>query len=212
MRALLFDFDGVVVRSMESHYEGWRRALSEYGIDMSPEELYVLEGQNLETVANQIVRKYNIPYEETPRLIQKKQYYYDKIKKMESYPYLIDVLRWAKEKELKVALVTGSSREQVRQTLESFGLENYFDVIITADDVQYTKPSPEPYLKAAEQLEVQPDACVVIENAPLGIRSARSAGMRCIAITTTLPAPFLKEADVVVNNFQEVLEALKKLY
>ena len=212
MKAVLFDFDGVVVRSMESHYEGWRRALAEYGIDMSPEELYVMEGQTLEIVASQIARKFNIPYEETARLIAKKEHYYNQVKKMESYPYLIDVLRWTREKGLKTGLVTGSTLTQVKHAIESFGLEEFFDVYVTADDIDESKPSPQPYLKAAEMLGVDPQDCVVIENAPLGIRSAKNAGMRCIAVTTTLPATFLKEADVVVTDFWEVLEALKKLY
>ncbi len=212
MKAILFDFDGVIVKSMESHYEGWRRTLAEYGIDMSPEELFILEGQTLETVASQIARKFNIPHEEMPRLIERKQYHYDQVKRLESYPNLIEVLQWAKEKGLKIGLVTGSTRQQVEEVLENFGIRHYFDAIVTADDKVENKPSPEPYLRAAHLLQVEPEECVVIENAPLGIRSAKNAGMKCIAITTTLPVAFLKEADVVVYDFQEVLDALKKLY
>ncbi len=212
MKAILFDFDGVIVKSMEDHYEGWRRALAEYGIDMSPEELYVLEGQGVEAVASQLSRKYNLSLEETQNLIQKKIFYYDQVKKIQFYPHLIDVLEWAKQRDLKLAVVTGGDRKRVEDTLDSYGLLGYFDAIVTADDVEYTKPSPEPYLHAAQQLGVAPNDCIVIENAPLGIRSAKNAGMYCIAITTTLSASYLKEADVVVNDFQEVLEVLKKIY
>ncbi len=212
MKAILFDFDGVIVKSMESHYEGWRRTLAEYGIDMSPEELFILEGQTLETVASQIARKFNIPYEETPRLIERKQYHYHQVKRLESYPNLLEVLQWARERGLKIGLVTGSTRQQVEEVLENFGIQSYFDAIVTADDKVENKPSPEPYLRAAQLLQVEPADCVVIENAPLGIRSAKNAGMKCIAITTTLPAAFLKEADVVAFDFKEVLETLKKLY
>lgn len=212
MKALLFDFDGVLVKSMEDHYEGWRRALSEYGIDMSPEELYMLEGQGVKAVASQLTRKYNLPVEKTPEIIRKKQAYYDQIKKIEFYPNLLDVLNWAKEKELKMAVVTGGNRARVTETLESFGLIDYFQALVTSNDVQETKPSPQPYLKAAELLHCEPDQCVVIENAPLGIRSGKAAGMQVIAITTTLNPRYLKEADVVVNSFRELLEVLKKLY
>jgi beta-phosphoglucomutase len=212
MKALLFDFDGVVIKSMESHYHGWQKAIKEYGIDMSPEELYVLEGQGVEEVASQLVRKFNIPSEERHNIIEKKRHYYDQVKKDELYPNFLDVLEWAKEKDLKIALVTGGDRERVLQALKAYGIDVYFHSIVTSNDVMHTKPSPEPYLKACDLLGEEPNECIVIENAPLGIRSAKNAGMKCIAITTTLSSSFLKNADVVADNFNEVLEALKKLY
>ncbi len=212
MKALLFDFDGVLVKSMEDHYQGWKMALAEYGIEMTPEELYMMEGQGVKAVASQLTRKYNLPAEETPKIVEKKKQYYEKIKKIEFYPNLLDVLQWAKEKELKMAVVTGGNRERVQETLENFGLSEFFQAIVTSEDVAHTKPSPEPYLRAAERLGVKPEECVVIENAPLGIRSGRAAGMKVIAIATTLNPHHLKEADVVVNNFRELLEVLKRLY
>lgn len=212
MQALLFDFDGVLVQSMEDHFEGWRRALEKYGIEMSAEELYMMEGQGVKAVANQLTRKYNLPIEETPEIIRTKQEYYEQIKEIKFYPNLLDVLNWAKDKELKMAIVTGGLRNRVKNTLDSFGLTEYFQAIITSDNVSETKPSPQPYLKAAEALGINPDQCIVIENAPLGVRSGKSAGMTVIAVTTTLSSYYLKEADVVVNNFIDLLVALKKLY
>ncbi len=75
-----------------------------------------------------------------------------------------------------------------------------------------TKPSSQPYLLAASELKVDPADCVVVENAPLGIRSGKAAGMKVIALTTTLNAHHLREADVVVANFTDLLQTLKKLY
>lgn len=212
MQAVLFDFDGVVIRSMGDHYQGWRKALQEYGIDMAPEELYVMEGAGVEELATQFIRKFNIPYDQASNIINKKRIYYEQIKKIEFYPNLINVLQWIEEKELKTALVTGGERYRVMDTLENYGLADKFEVIVTSDDVQYTKPAPEPYLRAADILEVEPEACVVIENAPLGIRSAKNAGMRCIAVTTTLPRTFLAQADVVTDSLEEVLDTLKRMY
>lgn len=212
MKALLFDFDGVLVKSMEDHYEGWRRALLEYGIEMSPEELYMMEGQGVRTVASQITRKYNLPREETGEIIRKKQAYYNQIKKIQFYPNLIDVLNWAKEKGLLLAVVTGGARERIMEALENFGLSDYFSAIVTSDDVAETKPSPQPYLIAALRLNCKPEECVVIENAPLGIMSGKNAGMKVVALTTTLSPQHLREADLVVGNFIELLDVLKKLY
>lgn len=212
MQAVLFDFDGVVVRSMEDHYEGWRKALEEYGIEMSPEELYIMEGAGVEELASQFTRKFNLPVEETPNIIRRKQLHYEQIKKIEFYPHLIDVFQWIQEKNMKTALVTGGESERVLSAVESFGLSDRFNVIVTANDVRYTKPSPEPYLHAAYLLGVEPKECVAIENAPLGIQSAKNAGMRCIAVATTLSPMYLKRADVVADNLEEVLGILKKMY
>lgn len=212
MQAILFDFDGVIVQSMEDHYEGWRQALLEFGIEMSPEELYMMEGQGARVVASQLTRKYNLSTVSSDYLADKKNAIYNKIKKIRFYPNLLDVLNWGKERELKMAVVTGGGRERVVETLEEFGLSEYFAAIITADDVKNTKPSPEPYLAAAQSLGVRPEDCVVVENAPLGVRSGKAAGMKVVAITTTLTPKYLKDADVVVNSFLELLDTLKKLY
>ncbi len=212
MKAILLDFDGVVIRSMEDHFEGWKKALEEYDIIMSPEELFVLEGSGLEDLAHQFTRKYNLPFDEAPNIIRKKCDYYNQIKKIEFYPYLMELLNWVREREMRLGLVTGGGRDRVISTLDTLGFSDLFDVIITCDDVFTTKPSPEPYLKAAGILEIDPEDCVVIENAPLGIRSAKAAGMRCIAVTTTLSPMYLKEADIVSEDLDEALNALKRMY
>lgn len=212
MKAILFDFDGVLVQSMEDHYLGWKKALKKYGIEMSQEELFMMEGQGVKAIANEISRKYNLPIEDTSAIIKNKQKYYNKIKKYRYYPNLLDVLTWAKEKNLLQGIVTGGDRQRVLETLGSFGIQDFFTVIITGDEVSETKPSPRPYLLAASELNVKPAECVVVENAPLGIRSGKAAGMKVIAITTTLNAHHLREADVVVANFSDLLRTLKKLY
>ena len=212
MKALLFDFDGVLVQSMEDHYEGWKRALDKFGITMSREELFMMEGRGVKAVANEISRKYNLPLDRTDEIIKDKQYHYNNIKRIRFYPNLLDVLNWAKEKNLSMAVVTGGNRERVMDTIENFGLTTYFQTVITSDDVRQTKPSAEPYLLAALHLEMSPEDCIVIENAPLGIRSGKAAGMKVIGVTTTLQPHYLKEADVVVGDFIELLSALKRLY
>ncbi|UCF64324.1 MAG: HAD family phosphatase [bacterium] len=212
MKAILFDFDGVLVQSMEDHFQGWRKALEKFGIEMNPEELYVMEGQGVKAVAHELTRKYNLPIESSSELIKDKQDYYNKIKKIRFYPNLLEVLNWATEKNLRMGVVTGGTRDRVNETIQNFGLDSFFGAIVTSDDVSETKPSPQPYLLAASLLDTDPKECIVIENAPLGIQSGKSAGMRVIGLTTTLNSHHLKEADVVVGDFRELLAALKRLY
>jgi beta-phosphoglucomutase len=179
---------------------------------MTPDELYMMEGQGIRGVANEIGRKYHLSAEDTGEIMKDKQKHYNKIKKLRHYPNLLDVLSWAADKDLKVGIVTGGTRNRVMEALDSFGIQDYFQIIVTSDEVSETKPSPEPYLLAATQLNIEAKDCVVIENAPLGIRSGKAAGMKVIGITTTLNSYHLREADVVVGNFTDLLRTLKKLY
>ena len=212
MKAILFDFDGVLIQSMEDHFRGWQKALKRYGIEMTPEELYMMEGQGIKGVANEISRKYHLSLEDTGEILKNKQKYYNKIKKLRSYPNLLEVLTWAADKDLKLGIVTGGTRNRVLEALNSFGIQDFFLTIVTSDEVSETKPSPQPFLLAASQLNVQAKDCVVIENAPLGIRSGKAAGMKVIGITTTLSSLHLRQADVVVGNFNDLLRTLNKLY
>ena len=87
-------------------------------------------------------------------------------------------------------------------------IQSYFDTIVTGDLVKKGKPHPESFLKAAKSLNLKPFQCLVIENAPLGIKSAKAAGMYCLAITTSLPKAYLKEANTVVNSLRDVVAVL----
>lgn len=102
--------------------------------------------------------------------------------------------------------MTGTRGEVVSRIFkEGLNLpEADFDVVITAESVERKKPAPDPYLKAVEMLGLRREECLVIENAPAGITSAKRAGLRCLAITTSLPESYLKEADAVLAGLEDV--------
>jgi beta-phosphoglucomutase len=87
---------------------------------------------------------------------------------------------------------------------------NLFDYAVTGDHVKRGKPHPDPYLKAAKGLGLRPRECIVVENAPLGIESAKRAGMFCVALTTSLPREYLKRADVVVDSLEDITGIIDK--
>ena len=105
---------------------------------------------------------------------------------------------------MKVALVTACALKNMQHCLNPEE-QAHFDFIITGDEVPRAKPFPDPYLMAARQLGLRPEECVVVENAPLGIEAARNAGMRCVAIETTLGKEYLKSADHVLPNVAALL-------
>jgi len=106
-------------------------------------------------------------------------------------------------------MVTATTKDDIKEILPR-GIEKLFDFIVTGDCVKRGKPYPEPYLKAAKGLKVKPSECVVIENAPYGVLSAKRAGMFCIALTSSLPPEYLKRADVIADNFEEISALIDK--
>ena len=109
-----------------------------------------------------------------------------------------------------MAVVTGGDRGRIIPFAKKY-LNGYFSGFVCSDDVKNTKPIPEPYLKGLEILRSDANECLVIENAPLGIKAAKSAGIKTIAIETTLNKNYLQEADFIVQSFPEVQSAIKEM-
>ncbi len=102
-----------------------------------------------------------------------------------------------------LAIASGAARAEILAILDAGGLRPRFSAIVSADDVQKTKPSPEPYLTAARRLGIDPAACVAIEDSPPGLEAAHAAGMRAVGITTTLTRDLLARADRVIDDLEE---------
>jgi beta-phosphoglucomutase len=211
IRGILFDFDGVIVKSMEDHFRGWKQVFSEFGIDLHQEDLYLLEGQGVRSVALQMMRKYGIPDSKLEYIISKKKAIYEKIKNVRIYDGLEPIIHYLAQNGFKLGVVTGGDKKRVVDNLQEFNLFRYFQAIVTEDDVTHTKPDPEPFLKGMQKLDISASECLVIENAPLGIKSAKKAGCYCAAITNTLSAAYLREADFIIRSYDEVIHILKRL-
>ena len=112
-----------------------------------------------------------------------------------------------KDRQYNLALVTGTRLEVVKKVLQ-MGLENIFKVIVTGEMVNKGKPNPEPYLKAVDELKAKKEDCIVIENAPAGITSAKNAGLTCFAVQTSLSEEYLQDADKIFQNIDGVSKYL----
>ncbi|MDP8212654.1 MAG: HAD family phosphatase [Candidatus Zapsychrus exili] len=112
-------------------------------------------------------------------------------------------LKDLKKQGFKLALVTGSAHSEIKKILPE-RIYNLFEVIVTGSDVKNGKPHPEPYLKAIKALKIKKTQAIVIENAPFGIKSAKTAGLKCYAIETSLPKKYLKQADKIFENIKSL--------
>jgi HAD superfamily hydrolase (TIGR01509 family) len=201
IKAVLFDMDGVLYDSMRSHVQAWQETMSAVGIESSLEDFYLFEGR---TGASTIDILFTRAFGREATLEEKKTIYARKAKRFVELeqaastpmPGSLDVLKKVKELDLQCILVTGSGQHFLFEKLYK-DFPGYFskDLMVTAYDVTNGKPHPEPYLTGLKKGNLQPGEALVIENAPLGIESARAAGIYTIAVNTgPLPDQVLWEA------------------
>ena len=194
--AVLFDLDGVLVNSTECVERHWRRWAVEHLLDLD-EIMRVAHGRpTVETI--RLVAPHVPAEEEAARLNAAEAFDTDGVAAVEGAAQLVQVLP-----EDAWAIVTSGTRDTARTRLRHTGMPMP-SVLITADDVKRGKPNPEAYLLAAARLDVGPETCVVIEDAPAGIRAARAAGMRVIAVATTHSQAELGEADVRAKRLTDI--------
>lgn len=206
IRAVLFDMDGVIVNSLHFHYLAWDKMFSERGGKVSKHTVLLHEGRNSFEILPILMEESGvfIPENERGKFIDEKRMYYRSIVNLTYYPNVFETIVELRRRGFKTALVTASAKKNMEKSLNG-ERQKLFDVLVTAEDVSKAKPNPDPYLKAQESLGVTCEQCVVIENAPLGIESAKNARMKCIAVETTLGKDFLQQADFIVNSIEEIL-------
>jgi len=201
--AILFDFDGVLGKTMEDNYKAWVHSLTPYGIQVEREEYFLMEGAPPKKVAEIFLKKNHLGLESVGDIVQIKEAHYLENRSFSLYKGVEELVTSLKVNGLKLGLVTGAGRQRLMNTGITPFL-NQFDVLVTGDQVVHGKPSPEPYLLGAQKLNMTPSQCLVVENAPLGIESAKKAGMYCVAICSTLGREHLRLADEILNTISEL--------
>ena len=197
---ILLDMDGVVLDSPPLHLLTWQQTLEPLGVELRADQLFPLEGTPTERTAQKLTELLlgrACSDEEALRLAARKRELFRKIFQPTFVPGIAPLLYDLRGRGYRLGLVTGSARSVVDESLAPTGSVDQFEVIVTGDDVSRGKPDPEPYEIAAREMGVLPSDCLVVENAPLGIRSAQDAGMACVALETTLAASQLSAADEV---------------
>ena len=193
---------------MEDNFEAWRSTLQGYGIDLKPEDYYPLEGLSVYELPERLFGKYDKLSPAPGEVVAKKEAHYLKNHRFSFYPgaeALIDLFR---SRGIPLAIVTTALRSRLDHSVPRGFLEK-FQGVVTSEDAREGKPSPVPYLKGAEKLGVPPKDCIAIENAPLGIESAKRAGTYCIAVCSTLDKTYLRGADEIVNSLQDLKQSEK---
>lgn len=210
-KAIIFDLDGVIVDTMPYHFLAWYEALRPEGVRVSCFDVYSREGERWQKTLKELLLEAGIrPTEKKLRIIfERRKKIFKRNFKRHIFKGAEEFLSCLKAKEYLLGLVTGTPLVEVKKILSRKTL-CLFDCVVSGDSVKMGKPHPEPFLLAAQRLNVPPGRCFVIENAPHGIESAKKAGMFCAAITTSLPRQYLRQADAVVDSFKEIMGLVEK--
>jgi sugar-phosphatase len=200
--AILFDLDGVLIDSTRSVDRQWRAWARKKGID---EEKVMAIAHGVRSI--EVIRAVAPHLDAAPEVQWLESHEAEDQSDVTVMPGAAELIRAIPDGHWCV--VTSGTRYLATARLRLGGLP-VPKVLVTADDVTNGKPHPEPYLKGAELLGFKPADCLVIEDAPAGIRSAHAAGMKAIALTSTYPAVKLSEADAVVDKLNRIRVAFDR--
>jgi HAD superfamily hydrolase (TIGR01509 family) len=216
VKAVLFDMDGILYDSMPEHVQAWHETMSAIGIPTPKEEYYPHEGRTGRATIQIFFNKYfgrEATDEEVISLYaQKTQRFVELSTQVRLMPGALEVLQIVKEMGLQRIVVTGSGQRTLFDELDTH-FPGYFDknLLVTAHDVQYCKPHPEPYLTGLRKGNLLPKEAIVIENAPLGIESARAAGIFTVGVNTG-PMPEKALWDAGANVVYPSMRALRDYF
>jgi HAD superfamily hydrolase (TIGR01509 family) len=221
LKAIIFDFDGVLADTEPLHFKMFQRVLHEEGLPLSEQDYYQkYVGLDDKGCFQGILLAHGrpAPLETVRRLVERKAaLMLEQIKVTPvMYPGIEDFVKWAAGR-YRLAIVSGALRHEIELILKSVALRSCFEHITAAEDIRNGKPDPEGYRHALQALNrraaVQASDCLVIEDTIAGIQAAHAAGMRCLAVSTTFPADQLAGADAVASTLKGYdLEALERRF
>lgn len=205
LKAVLWDLDGVIADTGEYHYRAWQYVFGEKGVTFSKEDFMRHFGQRHDTIIRFALGD-GLSSKEFNTVTEKKQREYRRIvaENIRALPGAIELIRSLNQNNIKTAIASSAPLENIEIIIKGLKIENYFQAIASGLEVDEGKPSPQIFLLAAEKLGVEPGNCVVIEDAITGVAAAKTAGMKCIAVTNSHPVDRLEKADVIVDSLEKV--------
>jgi beta-phosphoglucomutase family hydrolase len=184
-RAYLFDCDGTIADSMPLHYIAWRKALGEWNCEFDESLFYSWGGKPAVEIIAELneMNGLNMPVETVAN--RKEGLYYELLPQLKSVPEVLEQIE-AQHGRIPFAVVSGSQRESVVNSLNALHLLDKFDVLVGAEDYENSKPAPDAFLLAAARLGVAPEDCLVFEDTAMGVAAATAAGMASVRVPSPM--------------------------
>jgi beta-phosphoglucomutase len=204
-KTILWDMDGVISDSYSFHFAAWQETFAKRGIEFTKKAFTNLFGARNDFIIGTIMGK-ELPETDVKIMVQEKEETFRRkaAGHIKPFPGAIRLLNTLKTGGFRLGLVSSAPSENIDLALSELDLTEVFNCIVFGQEVSESKPSPEIYLLAANKLRATPGDCVVIEDSPLGVKAAKTANMKCLAVTNTHSRQDLQAADAVVDSLQNV--------
>lgn len=197
---ILWDLDGVLIESSRQHLKSWMSVLPRFGLSMSMELHDQTFGMNNREILTIMLGE--PPEADLLRRIswEKESAFREIIRgSVEPLSGAVELLEKLHSAKMRQAIASSAPEENIQVVVDELQIGGYFRALVSGHDLP-AKPDPAVYLEAARQIELGPEACVVVEDAVVGVRGAKKAGMRAVGVTTTHTANALQEADLIVDS------------
>lgn len=202
---ILFDMDGVLINSMKYHVKAWHLAFKEYDINISEDRFKLMAGVTpRETVERMNLEKnLNLSALDIDKIIATKYVKFDEVYRLEIFDNVLSKLNELKKCGYRLGLVSGGRKDMVLMTINEC-FPNIFETIVTAGDVKFGKPNPEPYQMAVDTLGLDVSETVVVEDGICGIESGNAAKLDVFALTTTVSVDKLGLATKIFESHDDL--------
>lgn len=211
MKAVLFDMDGVLIDSEMFYMKGTYDWISKKGFNGKLEDTFRLIGTNMEGTYNLLYEMLNKKYTISEIEEENRKYFLEHPIDYKAIlnPFVKEILIFLKEHKIKIAVCSSSPKKTIEKALKECEILEYFDFIVSSDEVEKSKPDPDVYLKACEVLKVSKEDAFVIEDSTIGIEAGKNANIKVIAIKDKFFGQDQTKADYIFENLGKVLEFFK---
>ena len=205
VKAILFDFDGVIAHTEPLHLKTFREVVGQFGIEISEERWYnKFTGIGSQNIMENLFEENGIKEDVGPFVDKRNKLFIDYIENHEVkiVPGIIEFVKKVKKMGLRRAIVSGSRSNVVKTVSKKMGILEDFEVFVTAESVKNKKPDPEGFLKAAKLLNTEPKDCLILEDSISGITAAKRTGIPYICIKSPGTVQ-LKECSILIKDYYE---------
>ena len=187
--AYIFDHDGTLSLSMHVHFDGWIESFRKNGgnFEFTREIAQSYAGVGMHDTVKILNDRFGCEMDPEQVVIDQENYFFNNIERVKPYDPVVNFAKNCKAEGKPIAVASGGVKETVVMTMNQIGITDLFDVIVTQDDVNNSKPAPDLFLLAAKKMNIKPNKCLVFEDSQLGIEAANKAGMKSVFVQPDEP-------------------------